>query len=126
MTSTGHRPAPQDFTPPLPAVRLPIAAGYELTLFVSGASDASAHAIANVREICDVHLSGRHHLDIVDLNQEPALAERYRVLATPTLVKHHPLPVRMLVGEMSDHRRILVALDAPPAVLPDAHAADVV
>jgi circadian clock protein KaiB len=84
---------------------------YGLTLFVSGASGSSSAAISNVREICDEHLSGRYHLDIVDLNQEPILAEQHHVLATPTLVKDHPLPMRMLVGDMSDHPRVLIALD---------------
>lgn len=84
---------------------------YGLTLFVSGASGSSAQAITNVRAICDAHLSGRYHLKIVDLNQEPVLANQHRVLATPTLVKDHPLPTRMLVGDMSDHPRVLVALD---------------
>jgi circadian clock protein KaiB len=84
-----------------------------LTLFVSGASESSAHAIANVREICDAHLSGRHQLNIVDLHQEPALAEQHNILATPTLVRDHPLPLRMLVGDMSDHARVLLALNLP-------------
>jgi circadian clock protein KaiB len=90
---------------------------YGLTLFVSGASGSSSQAITNVRAICDAHLSGRYHLDIVDLNQEPVLAEQHNVLATPTLVKNHPLPTRMLVGDMSDHPRLLVALDVRPAVV---------
>jgi circadian clock protein KaiB len=84
---------------------------YALTLFVSGASDSSAQAIANIRDICDGYLSGRYNLDIVDLHQEPGLAREHHVLATPTLIKDHPLPSRMLVGDMSDHPRILVALD---------------
>ena len=84
---------------------------YELTLFVSGASESSAKAIANIREICDAHLGGRHQLNIVDLNQEPAGAGLHHVLATPTLVKDRPLPLRMLVGDMSDHIKILLALD---------------
>ena len=79
---------------------------YLLTLFVSGASASSAHAIANVRQMCDTHLSGRHELNVVDLNQEPAAAARHHVLATPTLVKDHPLPVRVLVGDMSNHRGV--------------------
>lgn len=54
---------------------------------------------------------GRYHLDIVDLHQGPALAGQHHVLATPTLIKDHPLPTRMLVGDMSDHPRILIALD---------------
>jgi circadian clock protein KaiB len=92
---------------------------YTLTLFVSGASDSSAQAIANVRDICDGYLMGRYQLDIVDLNQEPALAGEHHVLATPTLVKDHPLPTRMLVGDMSDHPRILIALDVRVASTPN-------
>jgi circadian clock protein KaiB len=98
---------------------------YELTLFVSGASDSSARAIANIREICDAHLDGRHQLNIVDLNQEPALAGEHHVLATPTLVKDHPLPLRMLVGDMSDHVKILLALDVRAEDAPDARVATV-
>jgi circadian clock protein KaiB len=93
---------------------------YELTLFVSGASDSSARAITNIREICDAHLEGRHQLNIVDLNQEPAAGSEHHVLATPTLIKDHPLPLRMLVGDMSDHVKILLALDvAHGATEPD-------
>ena len=55
---------------------------YELTLFVSGASESSARAILNIREICDAPLGGRHHLEIVDLNQEPGLAAPHPVLVT--------------------------------------------
>jgi circadian clock protein KaiB len=93
---------------------------YSLTLFVSGASDSSAEAIANVRQICDSHLNGRHELSIVDLNQTPAMAGKHNVLATPTLIRDHPLPSRMLVGDMSDHVRILVALDVPVVSIAEA------
>jgi circadian clock protein KaiB len=91
---------------------------YELTLFVSGASESSAQAIANIRALCDEHLPGRHQLHIVDLHQQPGLAEGSHVLATPTLVKDHPLPLRMVVGDMSDHGRVLVALDVAGAASP--------
>jgi circadian clock protein KaiB len=97
---------------------------YTLTLFVSGASDSSAQAIANVRDICDGYLQGRYSLDIVDLHQEPALAGEHHVLATPTLIKDHPLPMRMLVGDMSDHPRILIALDVRGAAPPDLEVTD--
>jgi circadian clock protein KaiB len=90
---------------------------YTLTLFVSGASEYSAQAVANIRAICDAHLTGRHQLKIVDLNQEPAMAAEYHILATPTLVKDHPLPTRTLVGDMSDHLKILLALDVPRSAL---------
>lgn len=97
---------------------------YTLTLFVSGASDSSAQAIANVRDICDGYLKGRYQLDIIDLHQEPALAGEHHVLATPTLIKDHPLPSRMLVGDMSDHPRILIALDVSLAVAASVEADD--
>jgi circadian clock protein KaiB len=91
---------------------------YELTLFVSGASESSARAITNIREICDAHLGGRHQLSIVDLNQEPGLAGPHHILATPTLIKDHPPPLRMLVGDMSDHVKILLALDVKDTATP--------
>lgn len=84
---------------------------YELTLFVSGASSSSARAIGNARAICEAHLEGRYDLTIVDVNQDPHLARGRRVLATPTLVKAHPPPERMLVGDLSDRDRVLLALD---------------
>jgi circadian clock protein KaiB len=87
---------------------------YAFTLFVSGASDTSAHAIEHVREICDARLPRCCDLSIVDLHQEPALAGDHHVLATPTLVRDHPLPSRIVVGDMSDHQRILTALDVAP------------
>jgi circadian clock protein KaiB len=85
-------------------------AEYAFTLFVSGASDASARAIESVRDICDTELPGCHDLSVVDLHQQPALAAHHRVLATPTLVRDWPLPSRIVVGDMSDPKRILAAL----------------
>lgn len=128
MTATDpHHAARVHFEQALAALQTE---AYGLTLFVSGASASSAQAIANVRDICDAHLGGRYQLNIVDLHQEPALAAEHHVLATPTLIKDHPLPLRMLVGDMSDHPRVLVALDvraptaadAEVAVLPDPAA----
>ncbi len=84
---------------------------YELTLFVNGASERSAHAIANVRSLCDNYLAGRFQLNVVDIHEQPELLTRYRILASPTLVKEKPLPVRKLVGDLSDGARVLAALD---------------
>jgi circadian clock protein KaiB len=97
---------------------------YALTLFISGASSSSARAIAKVGELCDQELDGRHQLSIVDLNQEPALAAEHHVLATPTLIKHQPLPIRTVVGDMSDHSRILLALGIDGRHEPAGHADD--
>lgn len=84
---------------------------YRLTLFVSGASSSSARAISNLQALCEAHLAGRYDLTIVDVNQHPELARGRRVLATPTVVKDHPPPERMLVGDLSDSERVLRTLD---------------
>jgi circadian clock protein KaiB len=86
-------------------------ARYELTLFVSGASASSSRAIGNARAICEAHLKGRYNLRIVDVNQNPELARGSRVLATPTLLRGRPSPERMLVGDLSDRERVVLALD---------------
>lgn len=86
-------------------------AHYELTLFVSGASTASTRAIGNVKALCETHLRGRYSLTIIDLHNNPELARGRRVLATPTLLKGSPAPERMLVGDLSDSDRVLIALD---------------
>lgn len=88
---------------------------YELTLFVSGASDISARAIANARQLCDTHLDGRCHLSVVDVHEDPAAVLSSRVLAAPTLVKNRPLPVRKHVGDLSNTAKVLLALDLPVA-----------
>ncbi|MGZ5372303.1 MAG: circadian clock KaiB family protein [Aeromicrobium sp.] len=88
---------------------------YELTLFVSGASDLAARAIANARRLCDVHLRGRCDLSVVDVHDDPTAAVTSRLLATPTLVKNLPLPVRRVVGDLSHTDKVLRALDLPAA-----------
>jgi len=84
---------------------------YELTLYVNGASDRSARAIADVRALCDLHLAGRHRLLVVDVNVEPAAFLRSGVLAAPALVRDHPLPTRRLVGDLSNAQKVLTVLD---------------
>jgi circadian clock protein KaiB len=84
---------------------------YELTLFVSGASDLSARAITDARRFCDTHVTGRHRLEFVDIHEDAAAALASDVVAAPTLVKHRPLPVRKLVGDLSDSAKVLAALE---------------
>ena len=87
---------------------------YEFTLYVSGASDLSARAIADARQLCEVHLFGRYHLSVVDVYEDPAAVRASGVLATPTLVKNRPLPVGELVGELtSAHFGTLVSPKTP-------------
>lgn len=89
-------------------------APYELTLFVIGASDLSARAISNVQQLCDRYLPGRYHLAVVDLCDDPEASRRAGVLASPTLVKHSPPPMRRLVGDLSHTDRVLSALQIQP------------
>jgi circadian clock protein KaiB len=88
---------------------------YELTLFVNGASDLSSRAVTEATRLCDAHLNGRYQLSVVDLHDDPTAASSSRVLAAPTLVKNRPLPVRKLVGDLSDTRKVLLALELPRA-----------
>jgi circadian clock protein KaiB len=94
-------------------------AHYDLTLFVTGASVLSARAIADVRSLCETQLRGRYQLHIVDVHENPGLVTSRGVLASPTLIKDSPLPKRVLVGDLSDTGRVLLALDIEPAEAPD-------
>jgi circadian clock protein KaiB len=85
-------------------------AEFEFTLFVSGASDLSARAIANARKLFDTHIAGRYALSVVDIYEDPAAVLSHQVLAIPTLIKHRPAPVRRLVGDLSRSADVLLAL----------------
>jgi circadian clock protein KaiB len=87
------------------------AARYVLRLYVTGATEKSATAIANLRAMCEAHLAGRYELEVVDVYQQPLLALEGQILAAPTLVKNAPLPVRRLIGDLSDHDKLFAALD---------------
>ena len=87
---------------------------YELRLFVAGSTVRSRQAIENLRRICNEHLDGRVDLEVVDIYQQPELAARYQVIAAPTLVKLHPLPVRRIIGDLSAVDRVLRGLDLAP------------
>lgn len=89
--------------------------GVALRLFVAGPGARAQRTIESVRRICEAHLPGRHELEIVDLYQQPGLAERDGVLAAPTLLRVAPLPVRRVAGDLSDGARVLRALDLAPA-----------
>lgn len=91
---------------------------FELTLIVSGASDLSARAIANVTRLCETHLNRRYHLAVVDLHEAPASVLSSQVLAAPTLVKTRPLPIRKFVGDFSSSERVLAALGLPVPDVP--------
>ncbi len=87
---------------------------YVLRLYVVGATAQSQRAIANLREICETELAGRYELEVIDIYQQPALAEGEQIIAAPTLVKKLPEPLRKFIGDMSNTERILLGLDLRP------------
>jgi circadian clock protein KaiB len=84
---------------------------FVLRLYVTGTTPRSTRAIANLREVCEQHLADRYDLKVVDIYQQPELAAREQLVAAPTLIKRLPLPLRRLVGDLSDRRRVLAGLD---------------
>ena len=82
-----------------------------LRLYVTGMTPRSTEAIARIKAICEEHLAGRYELEVVDIYQQPALAKGEQILATPTLIKRLPLPLRRLVGDLSNKQRVLLGLD---------------
>jgi circadian clock protein KaiB len=84
---------------------------YVLRLYVTGMTARATRAIENVREICDEHLEGRYDLEVVDVYQQPVLAKDEQIIAAPTLIKKLPLPLRRIIGDMSQRDRVLLGLD---------------
>ncbi|HVX87236.1 MAG TPA: circadian clock KaiB family protein [Phycisphaerae bacterium] len=84
---------------------------YVLRLYVTGSTPRSAAAIATIRELCDRYLKDRCDLEVVDVYQQPARAQGDQVIAAPTLVKKLPMPLKKLVGDLSDEERVLAGLD---------------
>jgi len=84
---------------------------YVLRLYVTGMTPRSARAIENVRAICEEHLHGRYDLQVIDIYQQPVLAKGEQIIAAPTLIKKLPLPLRRVIGDMSNEDRVLVGLD---------------
>jgi len=83
---------------------------YVLRLYVSVTTPKSVQAIANIKKLCEEHLEGRYLLEVVDLYQQPHLAQSAQIIATPTLIKNLPLPLRHIIGDMSKTERVLVGL----------------
>ena len=89
-------------------------AKYVLRLYVTGMTPKSTQAIANVQNICEKYLEGAYELNVIDIYQQPKLAAGEQIIATPTLIKKLPLPLRRLIGDMSDMERFLVGIDLKP------------
>lgn len=87
---------------------------YRLRLFVTGRTPQSQRAIAYLEQICAHELQGEYEVEVIDVLEHPQLAEDEKILATPTLVRHLPEPVRKIIGDLSEHERVLLGLDLLP------------
>lgn len=83
---------------------------YVMQLFISGATQHSTLAVRNLKQICEKYIPDQYSLEIIDVYQQPRLAEDMKIIATPTLIKTSPLPTRRLVGDMSDTAAVLSGL----------------
>ena len=84
---------------------------YLLKLYVTGKTPRAEKAIANLRRICEEDLHGRYELEIIDVLEKPEAAELDKVLATPTLIKQLPPPLRRVIGDLSDKDKVLLGLE---------------
>lgn len=84
---------------------------YVLRLYITGTSPRSVRALENVKKMCEEFLQGRYELQVIDLLQQPQLAQGEQIIAAPTLIKKLPHPLRRVIGDMSSTERVLVGLD---------------
>ena len=84
---------------------------YRLRLFVSGTTPRSARAIQNIRALCEEKLQGHYELEVIDIYQHPEHIKPEQIVVTPTLIRTLPLPLRKIIGDLSDTDRVLVGLD---------------
>jgi circadian clock protein KaiB len=84
---------------------------YSLRLYVTGQTPCSAASIRNIRYLCEEFLKDRFELQVIDPYERPELAKQAHVIATPTLIKPLPQPLRRIIGDLSDRRKVLLGLD---------------
>lgn len=84
---------------------------FELKLYVTGQTPRAVAAIETLRRICEEELGGRYRMTVIDILENPQLAEDEKILATPTLIKELPPPVRRIIGDLSDSEKVLLGLD---------------
>ena len=87
---------------------------YHLKLYIAGKTPRSENAIRNLRKICEENIGHKYEIEIIDILERPQLAEDERILATPTLIKALPPPLRRLIGDLSETEKVLVGLDLRP------------
>ena len=92
---------------------------WRLKLYIADQTPNSVAALANLRRICEEHVAGRYTIEVIDLIERPQLARGDQIFAIPTLVRQLPVPLRKIVGDLSDTERVLVGLQIiPPEAKP--------
>jgi circadian clock protein KaiB len=84
---------------------------YKLKLYITGQTPTSKRAVKNLQKICDEDLDRRYHVEIIDILERPQLAEDEKIIATPTLIKELPRPLRRIIGDLSEKEKVLLGLD---------------
>ena len=97
---------------------------YRLRLFISGASPRSQQAIANIKEIGERRLHGDYVLEVIDAYQQAELVRDHQIVALPTLIKQLPLPLRRMVGDLSDEEKVIIGLGLIPEEHTDKEPSD--
>ena len=90
---------------------------YELRLYVAGKTPKSVAALSNLKKYCEEFLVDQYTIEVIDLLENPQLAEGDQIFAVPTLVKKVPVPVRKIIGDLSNKEKVLVGLDIRPKLV---------
>jgi len=98
----------------LPAQAPAMETDWNLRLYVAGQTPRSVAAFKNLQKLCQEHLDGRYHIEVIDLLKNPQLAQGDQILAIPTLVRKLPTPLKKIIGDLSNFERVLVGLDLRP------------
>lgn len=92
---------------------------YLLRLYVTGRTPQGNRAITNLQRICQVELGGQYEMEVIDVIEDPQAAEDARIIATPTLIKALPPPLRRIIGDLSNKEKVLIGLDLSSPVHPE-------
>ncbi|HLO50974.1 MAG TPA: circadian clock KaiB family protein [Kamptonema sp.] len=84
---------------------------WELRLYVAGQTPKSVRAFANLKKICEQYIETQYRIEVIDLLQNPELAKQDQILAIPTLVRKLPIPIRQIIGDLSNQEKVLLGLD---------------
>jgi len=90
------------------------AGNWDLKLYIAGYTPRAVTAFENLKKLCEEHLKGQYHIEVVDLLRNPRLAQGDQIVAVPTLVRKLPVPVRKIIGDLSNKEKVLVGLDLRP------------